>query len=390
MDDRARLLATVPFFAGLGPADLALIAAAAREEGFAPGATIFREGDPADRFYIILAGTVEVWKDYGEEDQRDLIAEHGVGHLFGEMAVVDELPRSATVIAREAVRLLSVGRDEFRSIVAANGAIALSITRSVSAMVRSSNESFLENLHRRNRALLKANRELRRTQERLIQAERLSVLGKFASLVLHDIRNPIAILRGFAEMIQLAPDETALVERNIARIIAEADRLNRLASEMLDFSRGDIALNVSIVDLRELVAKVKDTLAEAFAARKVEVVSRVEFAGPVVLDADRMLRVLLNLADNARKAMPKGGTFTIGTSKKGRSVVFEIADTGVGMDQDVQKRLFEPFFTHSEEAGTGLGLCVVKNVVEAHHGKLTWTSEKGKGTTFRIALPMAG
>ena len=389
MDDRARLLAGVPFFNGLAPADLALIAAAAREESVEPGATIFREGSPADRLYIILEGTVEVWKDYGDE-QRDMIAAHGTGHLFGEMAVVDDLPRSATVAARDAVRLLSVSRDDFRNIVAANGAIALSITRSVSAMVRSSNESFLENLHRRNRALLKANRDLRRAQERLIQSERLSVLGKFASLILHDIRNPLAILRGFAEMVQLAPGDTALVERNIGRIIAEADRLNRLASEMLDFSRGDIALNVSIVDLRQLVAKVTGDLAEAFATRKVEVVSRVDFAGPVVLDADRMLRALVNLADNARKAMPKGGTFTIATSKKGRSVLLEVTDTGVGMDKDVQKRLFEPFFTHSEEKGTGLGLCVVKNVVEAHCGKLTYTSEKGKGTTFRIALPAAG
>jgi signal transduction histidine kinase len=188
----------------------------------------------------------------------------------------------------------------------------------VSAMVRASNESFLENLHHRNRDLLKANRELRRAQERLIQAERLSVLGKFASLILHDIRNPIAILKGCAEMVQLAPDDRALVDRNIGRIIAEADRLNRLASEMLDFSRGDIALNVSIVDLRDLVARVTGAMAEAFATRKVEVVSRVDFAGPVVLDADRMQRALLNLADNARKAMPKGGTFTIATAKKGR------------------------------------------------------------------------
>jgi signal transduction histidine kinase len=389
MDDRARLLAEVPFFNGLAPADLALIAGVAREESFATGATIFREGAPADRLYIILEGTVEVWKDYGEE-QRDLIAAHGVGHLFGEMAVVDDLPRSATVVARDSVRLLSVARQDFRDIVAANGAIALSITRSVSAMVRSSNESFLENLHRRNRALLKANRELRHTQERLIQAERLSVLGNFASLILHDIRNPIAMLRGFAEMVQLSPGDRELVERNIGRIIAEADRLNRLASEMLDFSRGDIALNVSIVDLGELVGTVTGTLAEAFAARKVEVVSRVDFTGPVVLDADRMFRALINLADNARKAMPKGGTFTIATAKKGRSAVFEVSDTGIGMDKDVQKRLFEPFFTHSEEKGTGLGLCVVKNVVEAHGGKLTYTSEKGKGTTFRIVVPVAG
>lgn len=389
MTDTHGALRKLSFFKDLDDGELGKVAALCREERFAAGDAVFTEGDPADKLYIVREGTVEVWKDYGEE-QRDLIAVHGTGHLFGEMAVVDDLPRSATVVARDGVRLLSVRREDFRSIVASNGAIALSITRSVSAMVRASNESFLENLHRRNRELLRANRELRSAQARLIQAERLSVLGKFASLILHDIRNPIAILRGYAEMVQLAPADTALVERNIGRIIAEADRLNRLASEMLDFSRGDIALNVSIVDLRELVAKVTGTLAEAFAARKIEVVSRVDFAGPVVLDSDRMLRALLNLADNARKAMPKGGTFTIGVRKQGRSVVFEIADTGVGMDKDVQRRLFEPFFTHSEEAGTGLGLCVVKNVVEAHGGKLAFTSEKGKGTTFRVTVPVAG
>jgi len=191
-------------------------------------------------------------------------------------------------------------------------------------------------------------------------------------------------------MVQLAPEDQALVERNIGRIIAEADRLNRLASEMLDFTRGDIALNVSIVDLRELVARVTGAMAEAFAARKVEVVTRVDFPGPVVLDVDRMQRALLNLADNARKAMPKGGTFTIATVKKGASAVFEVSDTGIGMDGDVQQRLFEPFFTRSEEGGTGLGMCVVKNVVEAHGGKLAWTSEKGRGTTFRITVPVAG
>ena len=83
-----------------------------REERFAPGATIFTRGRPADKLYIILEGTVEVWKDYGE-DQRDLLAAHGVGHLFGEMALIDDLPRSATVIARDAVRLLSMGREDF-------------------------------------------------------------------------------------------------------------------------------------------------------------------------------------------------------------------------------------------------------------------------------------
>jgi signal transduction histidine kinase len=380
------MLRDLYFFRSLTEEDLAKVASACREERFAPGEMICREGSPADRFFIILEGTVEVWKDWGTSEP-DLLAVHGAGHLFGEMALIDELPRSATVVAHAPARLFSIGRQDFHRIITENASVALSVMRSVSSMVRTSNEKFVDSLRKRNRELLKANRELKSAQSQLLRAERLSVLGRFSSLILHDIRNPISTLRGLAELTLLHTEDAQLVQRNGERIISEADRLNRITGELLDFTRGEISLTMSIVDLRELVARVVEIIAERFAARRIEIVTDVAFAGPVIMDFDRMLRVLLNLADNSRKAMPRGGTFSLRVHDEGNRVVIEVADSGEGMNKAVQAKLFEPFFSSSKEGGTGLGMSIVKGIVDAHEGSLTFTTAEGAGTTFRIVLP---
>jgi signal transduction histidine kinase len=294
------------------------------------------------------------------------------------------------VVARDPARLLSIGRQDFHNIITENASVALSVMRSVSSMVRVSNETFVDSLRARNRALVKANRKLKSAQSRLVQAERLSVLGRFSSLILHDIRNPISILRGYAEMILLHPHDTAVVLRNIQRILAEADRLNRIAGELLDYSRGEISLNMSIVDLKDLVGRMIEIESERFASRRIEITSDIAFRGPVILDADRMLRVLLNLADNSRKAMSRGGTFSISTRREDSRFVLEVSDTGEGMEKKVQARVFEPFFSSAREGGTGLGMFIVKSIVDAHDGTLSFTTEKGKGTSFRVSIPIPG
>ncbi len=384
--DTSGMLREVYFFKYLGEDAISRIGEACHEECFEPGMTIFAEGEKADKLYIILDGTVEVWKDY-RAAEKDLLAVHAAGHLFGEMALIDDLLRSATVVARDKTRLLSVGREDFHRIISNNSEVALSVMRSVSSMVRKSNESFVDNLRRRNKELVRANRELKKAQERLLKAERLSLLGKFSSLILHDIRNPIAILRGFAEMTGMHADEPDVVRRYMSKITAEADRLNRIAGELLDYSRGEIALTMSIVNLKEIVDKAVEILRERFGSKGIEIRTDVKFAGPAIMDYERILRVLLNLADNSRKAMPNGGVFSITVSKEEKRLVIEVSDSGTGMDAEVQKNLFEPYFTRGAEGGTGLGMTIVKNIVDAHEGSLTFTSRKGEGTTFRISLP---
>ena len=158
-------------------------------------------------------------------------------------------------------------------------------------------------------------------------------------------RNPLSILRGYAEMIVYQNDAAAdpQIDRNAHRIIQEADRLNALASELLDFSRGEVRLNVSPVDIGVLLERINDAIADRFSARKIEIVSDVDVGGPVLADEGRLYRVFLNLADNARKAMSRGGTLTLRARCEQRGLVVEFDDTGVGMSEEVQARIFEPF-----------------------------------------------
>jgi signal transduction histidine kinase len=191
-----------------------------------------------------------------------------------------------------------------------------------------------------------------------------------------------------AEMIILNSSESKKVERNAKRIIMEADRLNQIASELLDYSRGEIRLNMSIVDLGSFINKILDAVEEKLQARDIKVTTDIEFSQPIIMDEQRMFRVFYNLADNARKAMPQGGTFSIKAFKADQTLKVEVSDTGVGMDPSIQKKIFDPFFSYSDEGGTGLGMFIVKSVIEAHNGTLFVTSKPNGGTTFRITLPL--
>ena len=387
MKDLFSFLKKVYFFQKLPDQQIKKIQQVCHQIEYNPGDIIFEEGSQADRFYIVAGGAVEVWKDY-KLPEKDLLAVHEQGHLFGEMALIDELPRSATVLAKEPARLFYIDRDDFHTIVQENSKIAISILKSVSDMVRKSNEYFVDNLRERARELEKTNQALREAQEELLLKDRLSTLGKFSSLILHDIRNPLSILRSMAEMIVLNSSERKKVERNAKKIISEADRLNQIASELLDYSRGEIRLNMSIVNLDSFFNRLLEAVGEKFQARDISVTTEISVSEPVIMDEQRMFRVFFNLADNARKAMPQGGKFSIKAFKADQTLKVEVADTGIGMDLSIQKKIFDPFFSYSDHGGTGLGMSIVKSIIEAHHGTLFVSSKPNGGTTFRVTLPL--
>ncbi len=387
MEDLFGFLRGVPFFRALSDEEVRILERACHPAEYAAGEAVFEEGSQANRFYIVIEGAVEVWKDYGTPE-RSLLAVFGAGQFFGEMALIDEMPRSATIISREPTRLHYINLDDFNRIVQENGRIALAISRAVSTIVRENTNRFLEDLRRHNRELEEANRELREAQEDLLRADRLTVMGKMASLILHDIRNPLSVVRSLAEMIVLGSGDPEKTERNARRIVQSVDGLDRLAGELLDYSRGEIRLNMSIVDLGPFFARLTESIAVRFQARGITVQTEIVFAGPVILDEVRMMRVFLNLADNAYKAMPGGGMFSIRVDRNDRSLLIDVGDTGVGMTPEVQKHMFEPFFSRSAEGGTGLGMTIVQNVIRAHRGELTVRSRRGSGTSFRLALPL--
>lgn len=381
-------LRRVFFFKDLADDEIMLLAGSCQEEEYAPGDILFTEGSAADRFYIVIEGRVEVWKNF-YDPKPDLLAIHGPGHFFGEMALIDELPRSATVVAKDPVRLLFLFRDDFRRLIAEHASIALSVMTAISFMVRSSNELYVEDLRKRNEALEKAYAELEKAQAERLRSERLSTLGKFSSLILHDIRNPLSALKGQIQLMEIQLDEPERLKSRIAASRTEVERLERLASEFLDYSRGEIRLDMAIDKPRRLLELTRDRMADRTARNGVEVRIEAGFDEAVILDSERILRALQNVADNACKAMASGGgRLVLRSEKDGDSLVFCVEDTGEGMDAEVLAHVFEPFYSSSRQGGTGLGMLIVKNIVEAHGGKVSLESEQGKGTKVFLALPL--
>lgn len=368
-------------------ADIMAIVRHCHEGSFEPKQVVFYENEDADRVFLILMGEVEVWKAYGSHD-ADMLAVLGKGRLFGEMALIDRLPRSATVISSAYTRVLYIEAGDFQTILTENAAIALSMVRSLSAMVRKSNENFLEDLKVRNRQLEEAYDALKKAQDELLRQERLSNLGKFSSMILHDIRNPIQVIKMYLDILRMGEKLPEPAEAHLSTIRSEADRLNGIANELLDYSRGEIRLSAAPVDCARFMARLEDALTRRFRSGRVVIDMECHYRGFVVLDQERMLRVLLNLADNSRKAMGNHGRFAITARKEQNTLVLLIADDGEGMSAEILGHIFEPFYSCSRQGGTGLGMLIVKSIVEAHGGTIEIDSAPCEGTRIRIALPL--
>ncbi len=384
-----QFLREIYFFKDLDDDDIRDIMRYCRETTFPEGEIIFWENDKADRFYIVASGEVEVWKGYGTK-QADMLAVHGVGHLFGEMALVDNLPRSATVRSRGRSRVLYIDQAEFQRILQEKPSVAFAIVKSLSAMVRKSNETFLEDLRERNKRLEIANEELKTAQSELLKSERLSTLGKFSSMILHDIRNPISVVKAYTDLLLLSEEIPAKSKDYIRNVRFEAERLNQLANELLDYSRGEIRLDMSSVNMEEFFMRLDEWIKRRFTSRKSEIILENLHTGPAIFDQERMFRTLTNLADNARKAMGPAGTFSIRAESEGNWLLFTVTDTGEGMPEEVLEKVFEPFYSSSKRGGTGLGMAIVKSTVEAHGGSIELESAPGEGTCVSLRIPLHG
>ena len=386
MNDYFDFLRRIFFFRDLSDEEIRLVADACHEERHISGDILFMEGSTADRCYLVLEGLVEVWRDY-DQTKPSLLGIHGPGHFFGELALLDELPRSATVVARENARVLFLYREDFRALILSHSSIALSVMVSISFMLRSSNEVFLEDLKQRNADLESAYSELEKVHTERLRNERLSTLGKFSSMILHDIRNPLSMLKGLLQLMILNLHEPAKLEVHVRNALSETARLENLASEFLDYSRGEIRLNLSVTTAAWLFRRTEESCRERFRSAGLSLVLDCRLEDPLLLDAERFLRALLNIADNARKAMSHGGVLTLRAFPEDEASVFLLEDTGEGMAPEILAHIFEPFYSSSKAGGTGLGMLIVKNVVEAHGGSVTVESETGQGTRVRLSLP---
>lgn len=226
-----------------------------------------------------------------------------------------------------------------------------------------------------------------RLAQEMIKSERLSSIGQMASAIIHDIKNPMGTIRVYAQVMKKKSgneEATKLADE----MIRQVDRLVGMLQEILDFSKGVSATNFEEVPLGEVMEGILMFLEKDLVKNNITLVKDLKYSGPLVMDADKMTRVIYNIASNARDAMPDGGSLTVTTELVDGSVHFSFKDTGAGMPPEVKARIFEPFVTHGKKHGTGLGMAIVKKVIDDHQGKIEIDSEVGKGTTMRFILPV--
>lgn len=226
-----------------------------------------------------------------------------------------------------------------------------------------------------------------RLAQEMVQSERLSAVGRMAGAIIHDIKNPMATLRVYAQVMKRkAGNEEAAGLAD--EMIRQVDRFVNMAQEVLDFSRGTLSSNFQTVKFEEVMDGVLNFISNDLNKHNVQLIREDVFKGDVTIDQDKMTRVFYNIASNARDAMPNGGSLTVKTFERDTSVVIEFVDTGTGMPEEVKKKIFEPFVTFGKKHGTGLGMAIVKKIVDDHKGTIEIETEMGKGTIIRLRLPL--
>jgi PAS domain S-box-containing protein len=232
-------------------------------------------------------------------------------------------------------------------------------------------------------------------EAQLRQAAKMEAIGQLSGGIAHDFNNMLTAIRGNAELLQggLDPERDADLRVEVDEILRAADRAANLTQQLLAFARR-AALEPRDLDPTAVIREFAPMLERLIGARVRLVFELAPDTGSVRVDRGQLEQVVLNLAVNARDAMPDGGTLRIATSNDGDwvsgadSVVLTVTDTGVGMDEAVRARIFEPFFTTKEHGkGTGMGLPTVYGIVSMFGGSIDVASEPGRGTTFTIRMP---
>ncbi|MBC7293527.1 MAG: PAS domain-containing protein, partial [Thermoleophilia bacterium] len=236
---------------------------------------------------------------------------------------------------------------------------------------------------------------LRRREEEERQLQKMEALGRLASGITHDFNNFLTVILGYCDLILTDPTRTVgAVREDIEQIKHTAEQARALTKQILAFSRRQ-TLNPEVLSLNDVIEETLPLLQHSM-GENIRITTLLEpHLKATAVDRSQLVQVLLNLAVNARDAMPHGGELTISTTnlagrpeKEGPWVALMVTDTGVGMDAQTMSQIFEPFFTTKPRgAGTGLGLSTVYGIVKQSGGDIEVESEPGKGTRFTIYLP---
>ena len=355
-------------FSTLTPAELQLLHDSSTERKYPPEFQVFKEGDPGDGLYIIAEGQVQISALVSEGDRR-ILGKLGRGDFFGEMAVLDNEPRSATATTVQDCRLYFIPRESLQTLLQTSPRLALRLVREFSLRMREFNRRYIQEV---------------------VQAERLTMVGRFARSIVHDFKNPLNIIGLSAELVKMENATPEMRLKASDRIRRQVERLSGLISELLEFTRGaPQAIVPDLVNYRKFVHEIIEELRPETGEKQVALVLRNEPPDArILLDQKRLHHVFTNLINNAVDVMPSGGQIFFRFEEKENTLITHVEDTGPGIPAEILPRLFETFATFGKPNGTGLGLSICKRIIEDHKGWIRAAAEPERGAIFSFALPL--
>ena len=371
-------------FPGIKPEEIQDIIALSTVHSYPVGTVLCHEDAIEYTFYMLLEGDVEVTKGINKHEIR-LLKTLMAGDFFGEMALIHNAPRAATVAAKTDVVTLELEKNSFDLILKHSPSVSMAMVREISSRLRQNDEMAIEDL--RVRAA-----ELAEAYERL--AEQDMTRREFITNVAHELRTPLMAASGYLQILQKGiltgdglKDAINTTARNVTQIAS-------LVNDILFLQEIEMVLpEFQTVDMGEVAKSVAAAYEKKAEARRVRLqVQKDRNVQSVTGDAKSLERALMALVDNAIKFSPHGGDVEIRLSQRDELVTVAVKDYGIGIAPEVRPRIFDRFF-HVEKSGSylfgglGLGLSITRQVIQQHHGTLDVESTYGSGSTFKMILP---
>jgi signal transduction histidine kinase len=387
-------------FKGLEDRELQEIAALTEFRTYPPDHILCHEGAYEDLFFIVADGSIVVSKKIGDLEGERTLRIGGRGDLVGEMALIQNVPRSATVRATSTCTVLEMEKSDFETILSRSPRMAIAIIGITLDRIRENDKVAIAELQKTNKIL----RQLDRNKLEFIQ------------VAAHELRTPLTVLKGYANVLNTFPDIKAngALSNVVEGIIKGADRMHEVVNLMLDVTRIDadmMQVKPALVPLKQVIGDLVHNLKKSAEERRIEISTHhAEDVPDIFADPTMVQKALYHLIVNAIKYTPDGGKVDISTrlvemENHKAGVEIAVKDTGIGLDPEHHELVFEKFYqvgnvaihssgkTTFKGGGSGLGLAIVRGVARAHGGK-AWVESIGHdevkfpGSTFYLQLPV--
>lgn len=370
-------------FPGITPDEIEELIANSQVHSYLPGAILCRENAVESRFYMILDGEVEVTKRINNNESR-LLQTLSAGDFFGEMALIHNAPRAATVSAKSALTTLELDKSAFDRVIHKSTSIALAMVSQISNRLRQNDQLAVDDIRIRASELAEAYQKL---------AEQDLARREFLSSIAHELRSPLQVASGNLQILQKGILKGEQLAAGIDTVTRNVQQIVSLVNDILFLQEMDLVLpEFQKVDMNEIGY----TVVGKYAASAQEHGVSVRFTpqpnlSPVWGDPKSLERALMALVDNAIKFSPQGGDVKISLSRSDQKVLVAVEDQGIGIAKENLPRIFDRFY-HLDKSdddlfsGIGLGLAITRQVIQQHQGSLDVVSTPGKGSTFTLTL----